>query len=222
MAPPQHSTSQATTALSRGTGPASEAVRGVAQMSVFAALVAVLGQPFAVPVIGGVPITLQTLGVMLAGAILGPWRGAGAMILLHALVAAGLPLLAGGSGGLGVYVGPSAGFALGWIPGAFIVGLLVQWRWPLAWWRTALGAVLGGVAVIYTCGIPVQAFQMGLQLHEAALASAVFLPGDAAKVVLAVLITHSLARAYPAPFSWARRSSQVPRKTAQRKAAQTQ
>ncbi|GAA1179468.1 biotin transporter BioY [Nesterenkonia xinjiangensis] len=186
-------------------GPATASVRGVAQMAMFAALVGVLGQPFAIPLIGGVPVTLQTLGVMLAGAILGPWRGAGSMLLLHALVAAGLPLLSQGSGGLGVYAGPTAGFALGWIPAAFVIGLITQWRWPLAWWRTGLGVTLGGIGVIYLCGIPVMAHQLGLTLTQAAFASAGFLPGDAAKAVIAVGITHALIRAYPAPFTWARR-----------------
>ncbi|MDS2173981.1 biotin transporter BioY [Nesterenkonia sp. CL21] len=186
-------------------GPATAAVRGIAQMAMFAALVAVLGQPFAIPVVAGVPITLQTLGVMLAGAILGPWRGAGAMVLLHALVVAGLPLLAQGSGGLGVYAGPTAGFALGWIPAALVVGALTQWRWPLAWWRTALSVALGGIGVIYACGIPVMAYQLGLTLPQATAATAAFLPGDLAKAVIAVLITHALVKAYPAPFSWARR-----------------
>lgn len=186
-------------------GPATASVRGISQMAMFAALIGVLGQPFAIPLVAGVPITLQTLGVMLAGAILGPWRGAGAVLLLHALVAAGLPLLSQGSGGLGVYAGPTAGFALGWIPAAFVVGLLTQWRWPLTWWRTALGVMLGGIVVIYACGIPVMAYQLGLSLTQAAAASAGFLPGDVAKAVIAVGITHALVKAYPVPFTWARR-----------------
>lgn len=185
--------------------PATTAVRGIAQMSMFAALVAVLGQMPAVPMGFGVPITLQTLGVMLAGAVLGPWRGAGSMLLLHALVAAGLPLMAHGSGGLGVYAGPTAGFALGWIPGALVVGLIVQARWPLAWWRTAAGALLGGILVVYACGLPVMAFQMGLGMDQALIANAAFLPGDLIKAAAAVALTQALARAYPAPFSYARR-----------------
>jgi biotin transport system substrate-specific component len=179
-------------------------VRNIAQMSMFAALVAVLGQLPAIPLAGGVPITLQTLGVMLAGAILGPWRGAGAIALLHLLVAAGLPLLSHGSGGLGVYAGPTAGFALGWIPGAFVVGLIVQASWPLRLWRTILGTVLGGILVVYACGLPVMAYQMGLGLDQAVLLNLAFLPGDAIKAAVAIAVTHSLLRAYPAPFSYAR------------------
>ncbi|MBA8920141.1 biotin transporter BioY [Nesterenkonia jeotgali] len=183
----------------------SAAVRGISQMAMFAALIAVLGQLPAIPLAGGVPITLQTLGVMLAGAVLGPWRGAGAVMLLHALVAAGLPLLAQGSGGLGAFAGPSAGFALGWIPGAFLVGLITQASWPLRLWRTILGVTFGGIVVVYACGLPVLAFQMGLSLEQAALINLAFLPGDVLKAVIAVALTHSLARAYPTPFSHARR-----------------
>ncbi|PRZ18134.1 biotin transport system substrate-specific component [Nesterenkonia sandarakina] len=183
-------------------------MRSIAQMAMFAALVAVLGQLPAIPLAGGVPITLQTLGVILAGAVLGPWRGAGAIVLLHVLVAAGLPLLAHGSGGLGAFAGPSAGFALGWIPGAFLVGLITQASWPLRLWRTITGAVLGGIVVVYACGLPVMAFQMGLDLQQAALINLAFLPGDLVKAGIAVALTHSLARAYPAPFTHARRRRQ--------------
>ncbi|WP_300342295.1 biotin transporter BioY [Nesterenkonia sp.] len=178
---------------------AAPAVRSISEMAVFAALVAVLGQVAAIP-LGPVPITLQTMGVMLAGAVLGPWRGAGSMLLLNVLTAAGLPLMAQGSGGLGVFAGPTAGFALGFVPGALAVGLIVQHRWPLRGWRTAAGVLVGGIGVIYACGIPVMAWQLGLSLPEAAAANALFLPGDALKATFAVLVTHSLARAYPAAF----------------------
>ncbi len=98
----------------------------LARVAVFAALIAVLGLPGSFPVFGGVPITAQTLGVMLAGAVLGPWLGALSVTVLLALVAVGLPLLAGGRGGFGVFLGPTAGYALGWILGAIVIGLIVH------------------------------------------------------------------------------------------------
>ncbi|MEK8225165.1 biotin transporter BioY [Oerskovia sp. M15] len=65
-----------------------------ARIATFAALTAVLGMPGSIALFGNaVPITLQTLGIMLAGALLGAWRGALAMLTFLALVAAGLPLL---------------------------------------------------------------------------------------------------------------------------------
>ena len=184
----------------RSTSSVGSAARNISQMAIFAALVAVLGQVAALPV-GPVPITLQTMGVMLTGVVLGPWRGAGAMLLLNALTAAGMPLMSQGSGGLGVYAGPTAGFALGFIPGALVIGLIVQYRWPLRWWRTLVGVFVGAIGVIYACGVPVMAYQLGISLQEAVGVNVVFLPGDGLKAAVAVIVTHSLARAYPAAFT---------------------
>ncbi|MDP9849873.1 biotin transporter BioY [Streptosporangium lutulentum] len=171
----------------------------LARVSVFAALIAVLGLPGALNVFGNaVPITLQTFGVMLAGAILGTWRAALAIVVLLVLVAAGLPLLAGGRGGLGVFVGPSAGFLLGWLPGAALTGWIVErgGRSPgIA--RLLTACLAGGVGMIYLVGIPVQAAVAGISLGQAALLSVAFLPGDAIKAILASIVVRGTQRAYP-------------------------
>ena len=75
--------------------------RDLAQIAIFAALIAALGLPGPLN-IGPVPITMQTLGVMFAGAILGPRKGTLAVLLFLVLTAVGLPLLAGARGGIGV------------------------------------------------------------------------------------------------------------------------
>lgn len=171
----------------------------LARVSVFAALIAVLGLPGALNVFGNaVPITLQTFGIMLAGAILGTWRAALAVTVLLVLVAAGLPLLAGGRGGLGVFAGPSAGFLLGWLPGAAVTGWIVErggHRPGLA--RLLTACLVGGVGMIYLVGVPVQAAVTGLSLGQAALLSAAFLPGDVVKAVLASIVVRGTQRAYP-------------------------
>jgi biotin transport system substrate-specific component len=173
----------------------------LARVAVFAGIVAVLGLPGGFTVLGAVPITAQTLGVMLAGAILGPWLGALSMTVLLALVAVGLPLLAGGRGGIGVFLGPSAGFALGWIAGALVIGLIVHagGRKPVLW-RTAVGVVVGGILVVYAAGIPVQSLVTRLPLGETALTSLVFVPGDIVKAVITMAIIMTLVRAYPRAF----------------------
>ena len=173
----------------------------LARVAVFAALVAVLGLPGGVPIFGSVPITAQTLGVMLAGAILGPYLGALSMAVLLALVAIGLPLLSGGSGGLGVFVGPTAGYLFGWIAGAFVIGLIVHagHRRPV-WWRTFLGMVVGGILVVYAFGIPVTSLVTRLPLGQTAAMSLVFVPGDLLKAVIATAIVTTLVRAYPRAF----------------------
>jgi biotin transport system substrate-specific component len=171
----------------------------VARVSVFAALIGALGLPGALNVFGNaVPITLQTFGVMLAGAILGTKRAALAVAVLLVLVAVGLPLLAGGRGGMGAFVGPSAGFLIGWLPGAALTGWIVEsgGRNP-GFGRLLIACLAGGVGMIYLFGIPVQAMVTGLSLGNAALLSAVFLPGDAVKAVLAAIVARGTQRAYP-------------------------
>lgn len=172
--------------------------RDVARIAVFAALTAGFGLLGSFTVGGVVPITLQTLGVMLAGAVLGPWRGAASMALLILGVALGLPLLAGGRGGLGVFVSPTAGYLIGWVVAPIVIGYIVGSR-PV-WWRVALGSVIGGILVVYLFGIPVQAWFTQLTISETIITSLVFLPGDMLKVVVTILVTMGLYRAYPRAF----------------------
>ncbi|MEU6782248.1 biotin transporter BioY [Nonomuraea angiospora] len=171
----------------------------LARVAVFAALIAVLGVPGSLNLFGNaVPITLQTLGVMLAGAILGTWRAALAVVVLLVLVAAGLPLLAGGRGGLGVFAMPSAGYLIGWIPGAAVTGWLVEraGRSP-GILPLMVACLVGGIGVIYLFGIPVQSLVTGVSLGATAASSLVFLPGDLIKVVLAAVVARGTQRAYP-------------------------
>jgi biotin transport system substrate-specific component len=175
--------------------------RDIARIAVFAAIIAALGLVGPIPVPGLVPITAQTLGIILAGAVLGPRRGAAAVTVFLLLVFIGLPLLSGGHGGAAVFVGVTAGYLIGWIPGAFVVGVIAySGRGPVAWWRVALGGIVGGILVIYFFGIPVQSAVTGLPLGQTIFTSLVFLPGDLIKIVIATLITVALWRAYPPVF----------------------
>src|SRR5690606_41596747 len=91
--------------------------RDMAQVAVFAALIAALGLPGAITVgFSGVPITLQTLGVLLAGAVLGARKGTAAVLVFIALTLIGLPLLSGGRTGLTALAGPRAGDPIGSLP----------------------------------------------------------------------------------------------------------
>jgi biotin transport system substrate-specific component len=173
--------------------------RDLALVASFAALIAVLGLPAGVTAFGNaVPITLQSMGIMLAGSILGWKRGALSVIVLLVLVALGMPLLAGGRGGLGIFVGPSVGYLYGWVLGAAAIGWLVQQRLPAypLWWG-GLANVLGGIGVVYLVGIPVQAAVTGTSVWLAAASSVAFLPGDALKVVLATAVASAVHRGYP-------------------------
>ncbi len=171
--------------------------RNVTLIALFAALIAVLGLVPKIDLVSGVPITAQSLGVMLCGTVLGARRGALAVLLFVFLVALGLPLLAGGRGGLGVFAGPSVGYIIGFPFAAFVAG------WVTEQWRSGVGlpafagAILGGIVVLYAFGIPGMALVLGKSLPEAMLLAAPFLAGDIIKAGLAGLITSGIAKVRP-------------------------
>lgn len=173
--------------------------KDLAYIALFAAITAVLGMLPAIPVAAvPVPITAQTLGVMLAGAVLGARRGFLALLLFLVLVAVGLPLLAGGRGGLAVFAGPSAGFLIAWPLGAFVTGLLTEAFWPrinVAW--ALVATLVGGVGVIYAVGIPFLSVFSGTSMLTAFTGSLAFVPGDVVKAVVAAVVAVTVGRAYP-------------------------
>ena len=174
--------------------------RDLAQIAIFAALIAALGLPGALSIgAGAVPITFQTLGVMLAGAILGARKGFFAVLLFLALTAAGLPLFSGGRGGLVWFTtSPSAGYPYGWLLGVVVIGFLTARllpRYPL--WLAIGATFLGGIVAVYLIGVPVTALNLGMPLWAALVDSLKFLPGDVLKVVVTVLVARQVHKAYP-------------------------
>lgn len=182
--------------------------RGLAHVAIFTGIIAVLGLVPALPIPGmPVPITLQTLGVMLAGGILGARKGAASVLLFLALVAIGLPLLAGGRGGLGVFAGPSVGFLIGWPIAAFVIGWLTERRgrpYSVPW--GIVFNVVGGIVVMYAFGLAGLMIVADLTLGAAIVATAVFIPGDLVKAVLAALIAKAVHRSYPGLLRMRRRA----------------
>lgn len=172
-------------------------------IALFAALIVVLSliPPIPLPAIP-VPITLQTLGAMLAGAMLGPLRGALACLLYLALAAIGLPVLPGGRGGLGAFFGPTGGFLVGMVAGAYVTGwlarrLAARARGAAQAAAYVLACVVGGILVVYAFGVPWLAVVAKMELAKAALAVAVFLPGDVAKALVAGWVAWRVERVWP-------------------------
>lgn len=171
--------------------------RSLSYVALFAALIAVLGLIPLVMLPFGVPITAQSLGIMLCGTILGAKRGALAVILFLIMVALGLPLLSGGRGGLGVFASPTVGFLIGFPIAAFVTGLITEALEFEVGWAAGVGAFIGGILTLYAFGITGLSVMLGKSMGEAAMLVLAFIPGDLIKVVLAGLITQTIARMRP-------------------------
>ncbi len=173
--------------------------RDVVYIALFAAVVAALGlfPPLTLPLVG-VPITAQSLGVMLAGSVLGAKRGGLALFLFLVLVAVGVPILAGGRGGLGVFFGPGGGFLLSWPIAAFVIGWMVERTWSrLTYVNAFVINIIGGILFMYACGVPWIALVAGLPFDKALFGSLAFVPGDLLKATVAAFVAVTVKRTYP-------------------------
>lgn len=131
-----------------------------------------------------VPITGQTFAILLTGALLGSRLGALTVLAYLAEGAMGLPVFAYG-GGIAYFTGPTAGFLIGFVPMAFVVGYLCERGWDRRPW-TAVLAFLAGSVVLYIFGLSWLAhFVPGGSLLSAGLYP--FIPGDLTKIVLAAI-----------------------------------
>ncbi|WP_445154427.1 biotin transporter BioY [Arthrobacter sp. Hor0625] len=175
-------------------------------IAVFAALIAVSALIAAIPVGGlGVPITLQTLAVMLTGLALGPGRAFAAVGLYLLLGFAGLPIFSGGRSGLGVLAGPSAGYIFGFLLaatalGALTVVVLRRTRAGSGKVRAVLlfcAAMVSSIIFVHGLGILGMVVNAKLSFGAAFLADLAFYPGDVLKNILAVSIALALHKAFP-------------------------
>ncbi|OLS40606.1 biotin transporter BioY [Bacillus sp. MRMR6] len=170
-------------------------VLDITYVGLLAAFMGVLG--FVPPIMLSftpVPITLQTLGVLLAGGVLGARLGAWSMTVFLLVVAAGAPLLSGGRGGIGVFVGPSAGYLFSYPLAAFVIGYLVHRFQTLRLRNILLVNLTVGIFLIYLIGIPVQAFIMDIKVIEAIKVSLVYIPGDVLKATVASILVFRLLK----------------------------
>ncbi|UZX03399.1 biotin transporter BioY [Arthrobacter sp. CDRTa11] len=171
-------------------------------IAVFAALVAASAMiPGIAANVFGVPITFQTLAVMLTGLMLGPGRGFAAVGLYTVLGLAGLPIFSQGRSGLGILAGPSAGYIIAFPIAAAVVGWLATVvirrtsRARALWFFAA--ATVTSIVVVHTLGIAGIALNTKATLGEAFVADLIFYPGDVVKNVLAAAIAVALHRAFP-------------------------
>lgn len=165
-------------------------VRRMALCALCAALIAV-GAFIRVPV-PGIPFTLQTFFVTLTGLLLGARLGALSALLYLAAGLAGFPVFTGG-GGIGYVFEPSFGYLLGFVLAAYVTGRIAHAAQPPST-RRLYAAAFAGLAVVYLCGTAYYAALMGLYFADPVplgrllvYCFLVFVPGDAAMSVVAVL-----------------------------------
>ncbi|WGW12874.1 biotin transporter BioY [Saxibacter everestensis] len=199
------STSQVREARSPETGRRRQGWRAgdLALIAVFAALIATMGMLPAIPVGGvGVPITLQSLAVILTGLVLGPARGFAATALYVVVGLIGIPVFAGFTGGIGVLAKPSAGYIIAFPLVSALAGLLAlivvrkmkrAWHIPLLF----VAGLLASFTFMHPLGIAGIMVNAGLDLRAAIAADAIFIPGDVIKNVVAALIAGTVHRAFP-------------------------
>jgi biotin transport system substrate-specific component len=148
-----------------------------------AALTALLAQ-VAIPLpFTPVPVTGQTFAVLTTGAALGARRGVLSQGLYVLLGLAGLPVFAGGHGGLATLLGPNGGYLLGFILAAALLGYLAERGWDRGR-RVVLAMILGEVA-LYAVGVPWLSAYVGGLGRAIVLGFLPFLVGDAVKLALA-------------------------------------
>ena len=173
----------------------------LALVAAFAALIAASAYLGGIPVGGaGVEITLQTFGILLAGAVLGPLRGFQAAGIYLVLGAVGLPIFAGHTSGLGVFTGISAGYLWSFPLVALLAGLLVGLvarRTGAARALVVFACLLPAVALNHVLGVAGMKVQADVSWATAWAWDAPFWAGDLLKAALVALVAAEVHRAFP-------------------------
>ena len=172
--------------------------REIALVTGFALLTAALAQVRIPLGFTPVPVTGQTLAVLLAGASLGAWRGASSQLLYWLLGMVGLPFYSNATSGWSVATGPTMGYLVGFIVAAAVVGRLAEHHQDRKV-LTSIAAMTLGSVIIYAFGATWLAIDLGIPLatgetNAIALGVAPFLVGDVIKMCLACAATASTWR----------------------------
>jgi biotin transport system substrate-specific component len=162
-------------------------------MTVYASLLAALtaaGAYLAIP-IGPVPIILQNLFIFLSGLLLGSKWGVASVGVYLLAGALGLPVFAGGVGGIGRFAGPTGGYLLGFLPAVYVIGWISETSRKQA--VSDILAMVCGCLIIYAFGVTWLKMLTGMTLAKTlAVGMYPFILGDVVKIAAAVPITKAL------------------------------
>ncbi|WP_436951596.1 biotin transporter BioY [Staphylococcus xylosus] len=154
------------------------------------AIIAVLGFVPAIPLpVMPVPIVLQNIGIFLAAILLGRKHGTLSVVVLLLLVAAGLPLLSGGRGGIGVFAGPSAGFLFMYPVVTYLIGLVRDLYFKkINFVVLLITTIVFGVLLLDITGTIIMGLITNLPITKSVTLSLLFMPADILKTIVASLI----------------------------------
>ena len=153
-------------------------------ISIFTAIIVIMAQ-IAIPMPYGVPMTLQTLAISLAGILLGPKKGTIAVLLYILIGAVGAPVFAGFTGGPGAVFGLTGGFIMSFPVLSFASGFGAAKNNP----RWLYGGLVAGVMINYICGVVYFSFLTSNDLITSFTACVLlFIPTDLLKIVTAGLL----------------------------------
>ncbi|MCK4653610.1 MAG: biotin transporter BioY [Candidatus Cloacimonetes bacterium] len=130
-----------------------------------------------------VPVTLQTLAVLLIGTLLGSKRGSITVLFYLSQGIMGLPVFAKGGAGFAYLLGPTGGYLVGFVFAAFLAGFLAEKGWDRSFAKTALAMTLGTI-VIFIFGIGWLSVFVGI--NKAVLLGLMpFIIGEVFKILIA-------------------------------------
>jgi len=133
-----------------------------------------------------IPITGQTLAVLLTGIILGKKLGTTSIAAYLAQGAAGLPFFAGGKSGLATLFGPTGGYLFGFLAAVYVVGMLTELRFKRSIFLASSALIIGNI-IIYLLGLVWLARFVG-EAQVLNLGFYPFLIGDLLKILLGIVI----------------------------------
>ena len=138
-----------------------------------------------------VPITLQSLIVLMLACLLGAWRSSLAMLLYLLLGALGLPVFANGGAGLGHLLGPTGGFLFGFVLVAWLAGRAAEQPWGERLWGLLLITLSGHLLILIPGGL-----WLALRQEASVLGAALpdLLPGLVIKSILGALVMSIINR----------------------------
>lgn len=166
-------------------------IRDTLYAAIFASLISVLGYLIIPLPFSPVPITGQTLAVMLAGCVLTPLQAGLSVITFIFMGAMGIPVFSGGTAGIGVIFGTKGGYLLGFLIAAIVISLIRGKSNSIP--RMIFACVIGGIIIVYVLGVPWLSYITGMGITKAFTVGALpFLPGDLIKAIVAGFIAKKI------------------------------